>query len=134
MDDRDLTAIWRMMFQYAVCVWNKDADGIAELFAEDGVVDLGTGGAVAGREQIRQVYRRAFAEQDLFPFIRDPVVQVEGDRARGGCRLQLRAIVGGRWFRGGGEYEDEFVRTAEGWRFLRRRLQLTEFEEAGGAG
>ncbi|HXG41741.1 MAG TPA: nuclear transport factor 2 family protein [Dehalococcoidia bacterium] len=129
MDARDLTAIWRLMFQYAVCVWNKDADGIAELFAEEGVVDLGTGGAVSGRERIREVYRRAFAEQDLFPFIQDPQVQVEGDRARGTCRLQLRAIAGGRWFEGGGEYEDEFVRTAQGWKFLRRQLRLTEFKE-----
>lgn len=62
-------------------------------------------------------------------------IEVDGDRAHGRAVCQERlAMPGGGDFRLTGRYEDELVRTADGWRF-RHREYIVMFEEmTGGAG
>ena len=120
----DLEAIRDLPRRYARCVWQSDADGAAALFAEDGVMDTGDGAPLRGRGAIRETYRRAFAGQQLLPFVHNHLVELDGDVASGQCDLDLRATLDGRAMLGAGSYDDRYARTPEGWRFASRRLSL----------
>jgi SnoaL-like domain len=47
-------------------------------------------------------------------------VIVDGDRANSICYVKVHLIRGGDFFEMAGFYDDEFARTAEGWRIKRR--------------
>ena len=50
--------------------------------------------------------------------------EIEGDRATAGCYFTVHmfkeGVVDGEHFEMGGRYDDELVRTSEGWRFSKR--------------
>lgn len=104
------------------CGWNgrgQDGDRLAALFVSDGVWDAGAVARLEGREAIR-----AFFNANPFPFgfhlTNNPVIKVDGDRATGQWQLFCPGTDGNGqavWI--GGTYDDEFVRTPEGWRFRR---------------
>jgi ketosteroid isomerase-like protein len=97
----------------------EDADAFAALFSEDGVWAAGPE-PVVGREAIRQ--RASSSRRFRFHVVANPVVHVEGDRATGWWHV-LVAVTGAEgaaWL--AGRYEDEFVRTADGWRFVSVRF------------
>ncbi len=110
-----------------------DSDGIAVLFAEDGILDNRPGGPYAvGREAIRTMYwgRRTNVLASCHN-VMNPIIQIDGDTALG----QWHAIFYSRTESSGqshkqeeigfGTYHDEFVRTPEGWRFKKVRLIFT---------
>lgn len=107
--------------------WDRpshNADKVASLFIDEGVWDCGEYGRVAGREAIRSLFR----EFQRFPFafhrISNPVIKVNGDVATGEWHLLCPIIIDDKqsmWI--GGMYNDEFVRTPEGWRF--KNLKFT---------
>ena len=55
------------------------------------------------------------------------MVDLAGDLASGTCYIDLRAEVDGTSMIGAGWYADRYVRTAEGWRFQSRRIELRFF-------
>jgi len=120
----DLEAIRDLPRRYARAVWRADADGAAALFTADGVMDLGDGAPLRGRDAIRAAYRTAFAGQTLMPYIHNHLVELDGDTASGHCDLDLHAALGGRAMIGAGTYADRYARTPEGWRFVSRHLDL----------
>ena len=117
---RDLTA------RYADCVWRHDPDGAVELFTDDGVMDVGNGTVLEGRDALRDGYR-AMLTVDLQPFVHGHVIELDGDRASGRCYLDLRGTMGGKSMTGVGFYEDRYVRTARGWKFQARKLVMRFF-------
>ena len=117
---RDLTA------RYADCVWRHDPDGAVELFAEDGVMDVGNETVLAGRAALRDGYR-SMLTMDLQPFVHGHVIELDGDRASGRCYLDLRGTMEGKSMTGAGYYEDSYVRTPRGWKFQARKLVMRFF-------
>lgn len=121
-----------------------DADTVASTFTEDGVLDW-AGGVIEGREAIRVAvngmkdYFSKFEEVDapvrparLRHFVTNKIIQLNGDHARTlafwlelNNDNRLRAPYLGAY----GHYEDEVVRTAEGWRFKRRTIFNEMMEE-----
>lgn len=130
----DESAIRDLVRRYAHCVWQGDAAGAAALFDEDAVMDTGDRPPLVGRAAILDEYRRTFDGSGFRPFVHNHVVEIEGDRARGTAYLDLKATVDGRAMEGWGWYDDEYVRTAAGWRFARRKLQLVHYAEVGVGG
>lgn len=120
----DREAIRELVVSYAECVWFKDAAGAGKLFAEECVMDPGTGQVLRGRDELVASYTRAFAENDFMPFVSNHLVELDRDRARGTCRLDLRATMNGTAMIGAGHYEDEYVRLDGEWRFASRRLRM----------
>jgi ketosteroid isomerase-like protein len=112
--------------RYAHCVWQEDADGAIDLFADDGEMNIG-GQMIAGRANLLKAYKSMLAGQGLQPFIHNHVVEIDGDRAKGTCYLDLRAAMGGKSMIGAGYYNDAYVRTAKGWKFASRHLTLKFF-------
>ena len=61
--------------------------------------------------------------------ITNPVIEIDGDRARASCYLHGQHYMpdqrtGGNTYEMGGTYRDELVRTADGWRITRRVLDV----------
>ena len=113
--------------RYAHCVWQKDADGAVDLFAEDGVMDMGDRPPIEGRATLLQVYRETFVDSVLQPFVHNHVIDLDGDRATGTCYLDLRATMDGRSMIGAGCYDDVYRRVGGIWKFERRTLTLAHF-------
>lgn len=120
----DLEAIRDLACRYARCIWRKDADGAAALFANDGVMDTGDRPPLVGRDAIRDAYRAILPASDLQPFLHNHVIDLDGDRATGSCNLDLRVTRDGRSLIGSGSYEDCYVRVGDGWNFASRRLTM----------
>lgn len=121
----DREAIRDLVNRYAECVWRKDAEAAGALFTEDCAMDTGDGNPILGREALISTYGRVFVENDFMPFVSNHLIELDGDRARGTCRLDLRATMGGRAMIGAGHYEDEYLRLHGEWKFASRRLRMS---------
>jgi hypothetical protein len=122
-DIRDLTA------QYNYLVDTGDALGYAELFVEDGEFDVVGHAVYRGRHALTELVARADTASDLKPvhITTDPRIELTGDTARQRCRLitcvrsndrSRNELVNTGWF------DDDLRRTAQGWRFVRRRARV----------
>jgi hypothetical protein len=94
-----------------------------ELFTEDGVWDGSPMVVARGREEIRKLFDQ-FAHLPLaYHAVMNPIIEIDGDTARGHWHL----IGGGLGLDGGAilgisTYEDEYVRTPDGWRIKLMRV------------
>ncbi|MGE3693100.1 MAG: nuclear transport factor 2 family protein [Novosphingobium sp.] len=121
------SAIRRLVGLYCDAVNRADADAAGLLFAEDCRVRIADGPEIEGRDVLVEGMRQSFG---AFDFLRMQctvaAIDVEGDRAR--ARLLVHETthkpgadeLGELW----GNYEDDYVRLPEGWRFQRRRYTL----------
>jgi ketosteroid isomerase-like protein len=118
---------------YARAVDFRDQDTFVELFTEDGELD--TGSLLKGRAAIREALSRRPDELRSRHVISNVFIDVLSDtEARGIAYLTLYRHVGPESLKGApapldgpaavGHYEDRFQKTAEGWKFKRRKLQL----------
>ena len=107
--------------------WDRpthDADAVASLFVEDAVWDAGEAGRGDGREGIRALFKSFQRLPFAFHRVSNPIIKVDGDTATGEWHLLLAISFSEKeevWV--GGIYNDEFVRTPQGWRF--KSLQFT---------
>jgi hypothetical protein len=125
----DVESIRALKARYcAYCDDAYDADGIAGLFTEDAVWDGGIRGRAEGREGIRTFFRRA---PQRLPFavhmVMNPIIQVEGDTARGTWYLfqPCTFAAGNQAVWGSARYDESYVRLDGEWRF--KSLKLTSF-------
>jgi len=123
---KDREAIRDLAIRYAHCVWQRDVEGAIDLFAEGASMELDDRPPIVGREALLASYQ-ALLQGDFMPFVHNHVIELDGDRARGTCYLDLRATVDGKAMIGAGVYEDEYVREDGRWRFARRRLRMSHF-------
>jgi uncharacterized protein (TIGR02246 family) len=124
-DAADEHAVRSLAAAYTDAVNRRDAEGMAAVFAEDGVIEKpGFGDPVVGIAKIRKRYQRLQSERDfLFQMIHSGVVEfVADDRAKARWWFsELKQAKGASdWLQIMGVYEDEAVRLDEGWRFARR--------------
>jgi hypothetical protein len=143
-DALDRIAIDELHGRYMFALDWLDADAVAATFAPDGVLDW-AGGVIEGREAIRAAIQgmqgyfgaRGAAEAGMRPprlrhFVTNKIMKIDGDHARTlAFWFELDNDNRHRWpYVGGyGHYEDELVRTAEGWRFSRRTIFNEMMEE-----
>jgi uncharacterized protein (TIGR02246 family) len=121
---RELTA------RYNRCFDDGDPEGFAATFTEDGVMEVVGGPTTTGRAQLAEMVRGT--PYGIVHVTVDAIVEVDGDRAvqdvtllvvarppEGLPRPERRSRL-----QRTGRYRDELVRTAEGWRFVRRTATL----------
>jgi len=123
----DEAEIRALTCRYADCYDHADADGYGGTFLRDGVLDsaaIGFGIAI-GPEAIADVVRQVRPQQaHVIHVVTNHLIEITGaDTARGSCYYIARS----RLHNGGrgeylGRYEDEYRRTADGWRFARRTI------------
>jgi ketosteroid isomerase-like protein len=101
--------------------WDRpigDFDTMASLYTEDGVWDGGKWGRLEGREAIREWFKETREHfSGAFHFIGNPVIKVNGDTATGEWHIFAAVNYNNKAFFLGNIYNDEFVRTPEGWKF-----------------
>jgi len=129
---RDLEAIQEIMnleADYCYAADAQDPDAYARVFAQDGVLDVGPfGGRIAGKEAIREFCRTAFPATVGFMMhcLHNPRITVSGDKAK--ARFYWQAAVTWKatneavWQ--AGSYDDEFVRTNEGWKIKEKGISF----------
>jgi hypothetical protein len=141
----DIEAVRLLMARYhqACDGWDadgthRDPDAIADLFADDGVWDVTPQQAAAvGREQIAERARELQAIAWIVHFVVNPIVEVDGDTARGDFKgiVRIRMTETSRPFWLLGIYRALAARTRAGWRLSSlsfERLSVTR--EAPSAG
>ena len=113
-----------------------DYDRFAELFVEDGVFIYEDLWNLVGREEIRRQIKDC--QRIIFAFHRvtNAIIDVNGDTATGNWHVVVPMILPGdqaTWV--AGIYEEDYVRTTEGWRFKKLVFKpafFTTYEQGWG--
>ena len=123
-------AIRELTAEYCRNVVRGDGERMVGLFTDDALLVThfpdGSGQddvVYRGSADLREAYRDLGA-MSLKPFVHNHIIEVEGDRARGTCTLELRGVADGTSQIGAGHYEDEFQRLNGAWKFSHRNLIL----------
>ena len=121
------SAVRRLVGLYCDAVNRLDAGAASALYAFGAVIQIADGPEIEGKDAIRAGMEQSFAH---FDFLRMQctvsAVDVDGDKAK--ARLLVfetthkpgEDTLGLLW----GNYEDEYSRAIEGWRFERRRYTM----------
>jgi len=126
-DIEDRLAILALQVDYARAADSFDGDLYASVFTEDGVLDASQCGfpVARGRQQIAAVMNDAFRQQthNIHLTTNQRVLTIDGDRAAGFAYFFQRSLLknGGRT-EFAGRYDDDYRRTAAGWKISRRVL------------
>lgn len=123
----DREAIRDLACRYAHHVWHRDVPAIAQLFTEDGRMDTPDLPTLTGRQEITESYEKIFSDMDLYPFVHNHVVDLDGDTATGTCYLDLRSRVDGRDIMAAGYYQDRYERVGGRWLFGHRDLTMVSY-------
>jgi 3-phenylpropionate/cinnamic acid dioxygenase small subunit len=124
-DDRSILV--DITYRYARAIDTHDWDLFRTLFTDDCLVDYGikpVHGCEAFLKMARLTVESLDATQHLFS---NHEIDGEGDRASGRYYMTAHHIrrdaAEGSIYTLGGIYEDEFVRTSDGWRISARRYR-----------
>lgn len=130
-------AIERQLVRYAQCIDSRDFAGLDGVFAPDARIDFRqTGGIVGSLDEVRTFLREELARfrvlQHFISNIRHADDSTEGLHTHayvlakhGFRRPNEKALT---FFTLGGEYEDRWRHTPDGWRITQRVLHLRFIE------
>jgi uncharacterized protein (TIGR02246 family) len=125
----DRLAIRELLERYADAVNRTDHEAWGDTWAEDGAWSLPgiTESDIKGREAIVATWREAMKRFPQILFIATPgAIEIDGDRATVRSYTYETFPMDGKINRNCGRYDDEVVRTADGWKFARRSFQTTQ--------
>ena len=126
----DIENIKKLKARYCYyCDDKYDADGIANLFAEDGIWD---GGRLFGRHKGRRAVKRFFQKASkkitfAVHTVMTPVIEVQGDKAKGSWYLLQASTMkkGNQPVWGAARYDERYVKIKGRWKF--KQLKVTFF-------
>jgi len=125
-------AIRDLPVRYCDCVWREDGAGLAALFADNGTFNFiirGVETGIRGRPAIAAFFATALDMRPR-PYIHNHVIELAGDGfAYGRCYLDLRSAAHDMEWVGAGYYDDEYVKTLDGWKFQSRRFHAVRMDE-----
>jgi len=126
----DILSIHQLCAAYSEAASRLDPDAAAAVFAEDGILSgfaamVGKEGDTVGRSSIASLFREVFGTIEFIHQLTQPALtELNGDRATGRTLIHenMRFAGAPRLIVFLGHSDEEFVRTAEGWRISHRRL------------
>lgn len=126
-DERDIA---RAMASYGPLVDSGEADGVAALWAPDGVYDIDEL-FLAGREQIREMVRspahQGWIRQGCAHVVGPPHITVEGDEAIAVCHSLMVVNEAGRYIvRRATANHWRLRRTESGWQVVTRTNRILD--------
>lgn len=126
-DERDIA---RAMASYGPLVDSGEADGVAALWAPDGVYDIDEI-FLAGREQIREMVRspahQGWIRQGCAHVVGPPHITVEGDEAIAVCHSLMVVNEAGRYIvRRATANHWRLHRTESGWQVVTRTNRILD--------
>lgn len=122
----DIEAIRGLKARYCRAVDERDAAAWAALFTEDAIWDGGRFGRYEGFAEVRRYFEQILQNLAFtIHYVMNPVIRVDGDRAHGTWYLfePCTMAEGSEPVWGAGSYEEDYVRTGDGWKI--RLLTLT---------
>jgi 3-phenylpropionate/cinnamic acid dioxygenase small subunit len=131
MPDRhsDRSDIIDLAVRYAWALDTKDLDDLRNVFTSDATAVLRGVRCDGVDEIIARVGGAVLRLDHTQHLVGNHQVTVAGDTGTHRCQLQgqhvLEGCAGGDTFIVGGYYEDQVVRTADGWRIAHRLMQQT---------
>jgi hypothetical protein len=116
----------RLVVDFAYFSDRQDYESLVELFAGDGVMQRPGGDRLVGRDAILKAYRSRPAGRMTRHVCSNIRITIEAqDRARGFTYAVVYSAMASEPTKlQVGEFEDDFVRTPEGWRFQERRARF----------
>jgi len=128
----DELAIRALVARYADAVCRRDPDAWAATWAPDCRWDLGGGRVTSGRAQTLKLWRSAIAKYEwVGQVVTTGLVEADGDgdghgdRGRGSWYiLEFNHRAQGDATLHLGHYDDEYVRTPDGWLFASRAMHM----------
>ena len=130
----DREAIRNLPLRYCHCVWQKDLDGYANLFTEDGAFSTNdpTLPRAQGRAELREMIGSQLDAVKPRPFIHNHVVELLGpDQAKGTCYVEVRLLREGKKWALTGWYNDEYAKVNGEWKFKSRQITTDTFGPVG---
>lgn len=120
----DELSIRQLRARYCDLLDEGKADEVVDLFTEDGYFQ-GLGVA-QGRESLRQFFSEQIPlmADDMWHFIGNETIDLDGDKARGRSSLQYWSSKQGESYLGVGHYEETFLRVENVWKFETKKVFL----------
>ena len=118
----DRAAIQDLITRYTCHVGRGEGAEVTALFADDAVFYMGAR-TVEGVAELRKFYS-SLKPQALVPMVQNFLIDVDGDVARGTCKIHSLWSGSGPGFCGW--YEDSFRRGPNGWLFATRKFTMHE--------
>ena len=126
----DREAIRNLPLQYCHCVWQKDLDGYANLFTEDGAFGTNdpTLPKARGRANLKAMIGGQLDVSKPRPYIHNHVIELLGpDKAKGTCYVEVRLLRDGKKWLMTGWYNDEYAKVNDEWKFKSRQITTDTF-------
>ncbi len=121
----DLMAIHQLFVDYGEHLDSGNFEAYSQLFADDGEVLLGPYGRAKGRSEIKALMDAQLAADvgKTFHIVGNPRVTITGDTATSTVMWSVAQMANDGLARVSmvGHHIDQLTRTAEGWRFQRRK-------------
>lgn len=120
-----IQAIINLESDYGFASDTGNVNLLLDLFTDDGVIVLPSGERIVGKEAIRK-FREGAPKRVAFSvhYLLNPHIVVDGDRAQ--ARYHWLAAL--EWVNprkavwSSGYYQDEFIRTENGWKFKQKKM------------
>ena len=112
--------------RYAAGVDRRDRDLYRSCFCDEIKVEVGDGVSkdCPADEWVEQAFRALSGFQATQHIITNHMVELDGNRARGSAYLQARHFGPESMLTVHGSYENELVRSEDGWRIRKLRLAI----------
>lgn len=126
----DREAIRNLPLQYCHCVWQKDLDGYANLFTEDGSFSTDNADipGAQGRDKLRKMIGNGLDDMQPRPFIHNHVIDLTGaDTATGTCYVEVHMKREGKKWEMRGWYNDDYAKVGGDWKFKSRKVTVDSF-------
>ena len=124
----DKQHIRELQNRYSYAIDAGQYDELDGMFTPDATYNFVTG-STDNLEALKNTIRDALQPLSSSQHINgNQWADIEGDRATAGCYFTVHmfkeGVADGEHFEMGGRYDDELVRTSEGWRFSKRAITI----------
>jgi hypothetical protein len=137
--DADKEQIAEVLIRYATGIDSKDWPLLRSCWTDEIDVDYGDLGHFATAEALTDLMRQIHDGMGpTYHRITNVVITADGDRAT--ARSYVHALLmampddSASWVEALGHYDDELVRTPDGWRISRRTAHIARVQSGAGAG
>ena len=120
--------IQELQTRYSCSIDSGQYDNLDAMFTPDATYHFLTG-STDNVESLKSTIRDALSPLTISQHINgNQWAEIDGDLAKAGCyftvHMYKEGLANGEHFEMGGRYDDELVRTSEGWRFSKRTITI----------
>ena len=124
----DKQHIRELQNRYSYSIDSGQYDHLDAMFTPDATYNFVTGSA-DNIEALKKIIQHALKPLTTSQHINgNQWAEIAGERATAGCyftvHMDKEGLIDGEHFEMGGRYDDELLRTADGWRFTQRTITI----------